>query len=295
MLDWASSCAELQLWALRSTAKPLSDTAVHVLSTGVLRSAGLGTVELPGALPDPSSANTLALLAALGASPSLTALHLQQNLLGSLATQTLANALAERFDGRAALRVLDFSQNEPLLNSGSEDFHAFEALCGALVDHAPHLQTLNLGSCGLQRTSAAALGTLLSGRYGNGGGGLALRELVLSSNLLGQEGGMALAAAIGKERCTLKVLELRRTNLGEPALLYASPPVRPLFAPSLQPAPSLQSARHFMSSSYLGCACVCRSRGGIRKLIGAITAHLPTLETLHLGGQMVCTTASLSC
>ena len=109
-------------------------------------------MELPGALPDPSSANTLALLAALGASPSLTALHLQQNLLGSLATQTLANALAERFDGRAALRVLDFSQNEPLLNSGSEDFHAFEALCGALVDHAPHLQTLNLGSCGLQRT-----------------------------------------------------------------------------------------------------------------------------------------------
>ena len=223
MLDWASSCAELRLWALRSTAKPLSDSAVDLLSACISRSAGLGTVELPGALPDPSSASTLALLAELGASHSLTALHIQQNLLGSLATQTLANALAERFGKCSALRVLDFSQNEPLWNSGSEDSHAFEALCGALVDHAPRLQTLNLGSCGLQRTSAAALGTLLSGCHGTGGGVFALKELVLSSNLLGEEVGLALAAAISKQRCTLKILELRRTNLGEPALLYASP------------------------------------------------------------------------
>ena len=225
MLDWASSCAELRHWALRSTAKPLPPSAVDVLSVRVSRSAGLCSVALPGAFPDPSSASSLALLAALGASPSLTELRIQQNLFGLLATQTLATALSERIGARAALRVLDFSQNEPLGSAGSEDSHAFEAFCGALVDHAPRLQTLNLGSCGLQQTSAAALSILLSGRPGSGGGILPLKELSLSSNPLGAEVGLALAAAIGHARCTLKILELRRTNLGEQALLYAHTPL----------------------------------------------------------------------
>ena len=210
-LEWAAGCPELRSrWSLLATVKPLSEDATFALAACVRRSPSIGAVELEGALPmdEGRGPATGELLRALGASPTLTELQLHRNALGAEATAVLATALAS--GPRGALRALDYSQNDPLGLDG--DTAPLEALCPALAGKTG-LRSIHLGSCGLGPGCAGLLTTLLTGAHG-------LRELSLPSNQLFEAGGLALAGAIDRGCCgALRVLDLRRTALGQTALL----------------------------------------------------------------------------
>ena len=212
-LEWAAGCPELRSrWSLLATVQPLSEDATFALAACVRRSPSIGAVELEGALPmdEGRGAATGELLRALGASPTLTELQLHRNALGAEATAVLATALASGPAG--ALRALDYSQNDPLGLDGSGDTAPLEALCRALAGKTG-LRSIHLGSCGLGPGCAGLLTTLLTGAHG-------LRELSLPSNQLFEAGGLALAGAIDRGCCgALRVLDLRRTALGQTALL----------------------------------------------------------------------------
>ena len=212
-LEWAAGCPELRSrWSLLATVKPLSEDATFALTACVRRSPSIGAVELEGALPmdEGRGAATGELLRALGASPTLTELQLHRNALGAEATAVLATALASGPAG--ALRALDYSQNDPLGLDGEGDTAPLEALCRALAGKTG-LRSIHLGSCGLGPGCAGLLTTLLTGAHG-------LRELSLPSNQLFEAGGLALAGAIDRGCCgALRVLDLRRTALGQTALL----------------------------------------------------------------------------
>ena len=227
-MRWASTSPELARWSLLATARPLAEPAAEALARCVSSSASLACAQLECALPA-EGAEACHLLGALGASGSLEVLQLQRNDLGSLAAMTLAAAL--RDNPRCVLRVLDLSQNnlvDSVATLGADDSlempedsgdsgSAFDELCQALASHAPRLRSLRLGSCGLGPHSGTAVAALLSG--GSQRAGSSLHDLHLSGNLLGEAGGVALAAALTTGRCSLRELELRRTALGELAMV----------------------------------------------------------------------------